>query len=76
MAATAALWLLCRGEEIRTRYPQKWQRVEAFKTLVKGTASAGGDWNREQYGEGILDAYAALRVDLPPADALREDKPA
>jgi hypothetical protein len=76
VAATAALWLLCRGEEIRTRYPQKWQRVEAFKTLVKGTASAGGDWNREQYGEGILDAYAALRVDLPPADALREDKPA
>ncbi|WP_300437172.1 S8/S53 family peptidase [Zoogloea sp.] len=76
VAATAALWLLYRGEEIRARYPQKWQRVEAFKTLVKDTASAGGDWNREQYGEGILDAYAALRADLPPADALREDKPA
>jgi hypothetical protein len=74
VAATAALWLLYRGEEIRA-LPQKWQRVEAFKTLVKDTASAKSDWNREQYGEGILDAHAALRADLPP-DALREDKPA
>ena len=76
VAATAALWLLYRGEEIRTRYSQKWQRVEAFKALIKGTASAKSGWNREQYGQGILDAYAVLNADLPPIDALHEDKPA
>lgn len=74
VAGTAALWLRYRGDEIRKAYPQKWQRVEAFKGLVTGTAQPGKEWNRYLYGAGILDARAVLDAPLPAADSLLKDK--
>jgi subtilisin family serine protease len=76
VAGTAALWLRYRGEEIRQNYPQKWQRVEAFKSLVKGTAQPGIEWNRYLYGAGILDARAVLDAPLPAVDSLIRDESA
>ena len=74
VAGTAALWLLYRGDEIRQNYPQKWQRVEAFKVLVTGTAQPSKEWNRNLYGAGILDARAVLDAPLPAADSLIKDE--
>lgn len=73
VAATAALWLRHRDAEIEAAYPHAWQRVEAFKTLLRGTAQRPTDWNRRLYGEGILDARAVLDAVLPDATALKED---
>jgi subtilisin family serine protease len=73
VAGTAALWLRYRGDEIRKAYPQKWQRVEAFKGLVTATAQPGKEWNRYLYGAGILDAWAVLDALLPAADSLLKD---
>ncbi len=74
VAGAAALWLLLRGDEIRAAYPEKWQRVEAFKTVVKGSVQPGVEWNRNLYGEGILDALATLRAALPEAGTLKKDQ--
>lgn len=76
VAGTAALWLLHRGDEIAAKYPQKWQRVEAFKRLVTHTAQPGVEWNRNLYGAGILDAAAVLEAELPDPDELVKDSPA
>lgn len=76
VAATAAIWLLHRGAEIDATYPRKWQRVEAFRTVLEATAQPGVDWPARQYGKGILDAEAVLKAALPPVGALHEDKPA
>jgi serine protease len=76
VAGTAALWLRYRRDEIRQNYPQKWQRVEAFKSLVTGTAQPGIEWNRYLYGAGILDARAVLDAPLPAVDSLMRDESA
>ena len=76
VAGTAALWLLYRGAEIAVAYPEKWQRVEAFKRLVTRTAQPGVSWNTHLYGAGILDAYATLTAELPAASSLVKDQPA
>lgn len=76
VAGTAALWLKYRGEEIRVAYPEKWQRVEAFKHIVKTSAQPGVEWNRNLYGAGILDALAALQTALPDRASLTKDSPA
>jgi len=73
VAATAALWLLHRGKEIDVAYPLKWQRVEAFKQLLKSTAQQGENWNTRLYGAGILNAEAVLKAKLPMAEKLEKD---
>lgn len=75
VAGTAALWLRYRGDEIAVKYPQKWQRVEAFKRLVTATAQPGVEWNRSLYGAGILDAAAVLKAELPDTVGLVKDFP-
>ncbi len=76
VAGTAALWLLHRGADIAAAYPEKWQRIEAFKRIVTRTAQPGVNWNPNLYGTGILDAYATLTADLPAASSLVKDQPA
>ena len=74
VAGTAALWLRYRGPEISAAYPEKWQRVEAFKRIVTSTARPGVEWNRNLYGSGILDAEATLQAELPaPASLIRDN---
>jgi subtilisin family serine protease len=76
VAAAAAMWLLLRGPEIAARYPEPWQRVEAFRTLLKRTASPING-TAPPNGSGILDILALLEAPLPARGGLRkapEDK--
>ena len=40
VAAAAAMWLLLRQDEIERTYGEAWQRVEAFRRLLRTTAAA------------------------------------
>lgn len=71
VAGAAALWLARHGRAIGRRYGG-WQRVEAFKALLRSTADdCGGRWDTARFGAGILDAHALLEAGLPPAASLR-----
>ena len=76
VAAAAAMWLLGRGAAIAAAYAQPWQRIEAFRQLLRSTAQpiAG---TQPGNGTGILNIEALLQADLPAAAGLRkaaEDK--
>ena len=76
VSAAAALWLLHRGAAIAARYPQPWQRVEAFTQLVRRTTQQPNGWQPQPFGTGILDVEALLKAPLPAAAALRPQAPA
>lgn len=66
VAGAAALWLARHGDALETRYPEPWQRVEAFRTLVRETARLPDGWIANGgFGTGVLDASRLLRADLP-----------
>jgi subtilisin family serine protease len=73
VAGTAALWLTRWASELDTRYPEKWQRVEAFRFALRRSAQVPTGWDTQRYGAGVLDAAAALAIDLPPADELHRE---
>lgn len=70
LSGVAALWLALRGGEIENRYPEPWQKVEAFRLLAKQTARVPPEWNSD-FGAGILDAEALVAAQLPSPDQLR-----
>ena len=76
VAAAAAMWLRRHGPELAARYAAPWQRVEAFRLLLRRAArpiSGQAPGN----GTGILDIEALLRAPLPAASGLAkatEDK--
>ncbi|MGE0874656.1 MAG: S8 family serine peptidase [Burkholderiales bacterium] len=75
VAAAAALWLARHRGRLRSKYPQNWMRVEAFKRLLKRTAdTVGGAWDTESHGAGILDARALLEASLPNANTLEREE--
>lgn len=74
-AGAAALWLAHRGAEISAAYPQRWQRVEAFKALASSTAVPGPNWQGGSFGAGVLDVRALLDAPLP-TPAAQPDVPA
>ncbi len=70
VAGAAAMWLVYRGADIATAYPEPWQRIEAFRALIKQTHQAiEGDYQPAD-GTGILDIQALLQADLPSAGVL------
>jgi hypothetical protein len=77
VAAAAAMWLRGRGTDISVAYGEPWQRVEAFRHLLRTT---GGSINGKQPAKGgrrILDIKALLEADLPIPNNLQkaaEDK--
>lgn len=76
VAGAAAMWLLARGADIAGAYTEPWQRVEAFRRLLRTTAQpiVGP---APPNGTGILDIRTLLRADLPGAATLTkvpEDK--
>jgi subtilisin family serine protease len=76
VAAAAAMWLRLRGAEIAARYNQPWQRVEAFRRLLKDTAS-NINGTAPANGSGVLDILALVQAPLPAPSRLRkapEDK--
>lgn len=77
VAAAAAMWLLRHGPALDAAYPQPWQRVEAFRALLRSTRRPINDQAQPANGSGVLDIVALLKAPLPAAAGLRkaaEDK--
>ena len=73
VAAAAAMWLAYHNEKLDEVYPEPWQRIEAFRKLIKDNSQGiEGDYQPHP-GTGILDIAAVLEADLPPADGLAEE---
>jgi len=70
VVAAAAMWLALRGERIDDAYREPWQRIEAFRHLLKTTSQdlSGSYW--PDRSKGILDIKALLVADLPPIETL------
>jgi subtilisin family serine protease len=65
VAAAAAMWLRHREAEIAA-YPKPWQRVEAFRTLLK-TSKGALSGLLPPNGTGLLDIEKLLKTPLPAA---------
>lgn len=72
VAAAAAMWLRARGDDIARAYGEPWQRVEAFRHLLRHTGGSVGGSQATPGGTRILDIEALLRAALPPVDALEK----
>jgi subtilisin family serine protease len=70
VAGTAALWLARWGAELDTRYPEKWQRVAAFRRVLQQSAQVPTGWDTQRNGAGVLDALATIEADLPDRSTL------
>ena len=76
VAGTAALWLAHHGGAIDAQYPARWQRVAAFRSLLKSTALVPPNgWPTSTRGAGILDAGKLLEAALPEAGTLVPEVP-
>lgn len=71
VAAAAAMWLRLRGADIDQKYSQPWQRVEAFRWLLRKTKKSING-KQPVNGTGILNIPALLREALPPASRLKK----
>lgn len=65
VSGAAAMWLVYRDDDINAKYDQPWQRVEAFRKLLKATHQAVEGGFQPAEGTGILDIKAVLEADLP-----------
>ena len=66
VAAAAAMWLAYHGpDKIGAAYPKPWQRIEAFRALLKATGQDVAGPPEPRNGSGILDMQALLLSDLP-----------
>ena len=74
VAAAAAMWLAFRGEEIDDAYEHPWQRIEAFRQIVRTTGSSINDGRMPRNGTGILDINALLKEPLPIAASLKKER--
>ena len=69
-SGAAALWLQKNAAQLALDYPQPWQRVEAFRTLLMQTTIKPAHWQPGSFGSGVLDVHALLSAPLPPAATL------
>ena len=71
-AAAAALWSAHHGEEkLSERYPEPWQRVEAFRKALRESARPHKAGIKQSlYGAGLLDVLQLLKADLPDRQSL------
>jgi hypothetical protein len=61
----AALWLAKHGAALDAAYPNRWQRVEAFRTLAQKTAMPMPNQQPGSFGAGILNIGNLLAAELP-----------
>ncbi len=73
VAGTAALWLAHWSAVLDVRYPERWQRVAAFRRCLRQSAQVPTGWDTQRHGAGVLDALATIRMDLPDAASLAPD---
>ena len=74
-AGAAALWLARHAGSLDTQYPKRWQRIEAFKQVLRSSVSIPSPWHPGSFGTGVLDVHALLSAALP-APATTQDSPA
>lgn len=74
-AGAAALWLARHGGVLDAQYPQPWQRVEAFKQLLRSEVRVPSPWYPGSFGTGVPDVHKLLSAPLP-APAAASDSPA
>ena len=70
VAAAAAMWLRARGHDIAVAYGEPWQRVEAFRHLLRETATPVTGATPANARTGILNIEALLSARLPRAGDL------
>ena len=75
-SGAAALWLARHGDALTLKYPQAWQRVEAFKAVAKSTARPMPNQKPGAFGVGILNVAELLNSPLPEASTLQQEPPA
>lgn len=71
VAAAASMWLLARGADIAAAYSEPWQRVEAFRQLLRDTAQPIIG-SQPSNGTGILNIEALVKSALPATGGLRK----
>ena len=71
VAAAAAMWLVYHGERLDKRYKKRWQRIEAFRALLKATGSKIKGKHARKIKTRILDVSALLKARLPKASGLQ-----
>ncbi|HEX2885947.1 S8/S53 family peptidase [Vineibacter terrae] len=80
VAAAAAMWLRLRGDELQSGGYVGWQRVEAFRQLLRTTAQKLKGNDVRSTGTmpttGILDCVALIDEKLPPLSKLKQRPPA
>ena len=69
VAAAAAVWLRLKGDLLAARYPQPWQRVEAFRERLQRTAGAVNGPEVKPNGSGILNMELLCSGDPLPRAA-------
>jgi subtilisin family serine protease len=74
VAAAAGMWLVHHRDTIDSLYQLPWQRVEAFRSVLRSTSQPikGAYWPDKK--RGILDIEALLKAKLPAANKLRYEK--
>jgi subtilisin family serine protease len=76
VAGAAAMWLRMRGKELDDGGYTGWQRVEAFRAMLRANKQplAGNDvpTKKGPTDTGILDCVALLDGKLPKLDALKK----
>ena len=75
VAAAAAMWLVFHDEALDTAYPEPWQRVEAFRTLIAKTSLSlkGTYWPTKSPKKGIVNIEALLKAPLPKKSTLKKE---
>ena len=68
VVATAAMWLVQRGPEIRAKYGTGWKRIEAFRKLLRLTQRVLLFKAPDDCEARALDADALIRRALPTVD--------
>ena len=79
----AAIWLSYRNDDIEAQYKTPWQRIEAFRTLIRDNAgTVNGVYQSDldddsvevvELTTGILDLGAVLSAGLPAAGDLAKE---
>ena len=66
------MWIAVHLDALVSTYPQPWQRVEAFRQVLRQSYITVHGGYAPAPGTGIIDILALLRADLPDPAVLNE----
>ena len=74
VAAAAAMWLVHHRDAITRKYIEPWQRIEAFRRLLRSTHQPIVGAYQPHPGSGLIDIAALLAAELPDLHADSYDR--